>query len=226
MSASHRRPALVAALAIAVAGGASGVAAAPAAAAARLVANKACYVNRSMTTGAAMTITGTGFTPGESLQLSGGTTFQTAKVGPQGTLTATTPAPATSHQGVTRTTITATDTATGAAVASIVVRSTLLAVSASHTTVRNVRKDKVGYTFSGFTPGKHIYGFYMRKTKVVATLKFGKATGPCGTLRQRALLFPGGRPHASSYKIAFESRNRYSKKAAPQVTATLSLLRF
>lgn len=226
MSASHRRPALLAALALAGAGGALSVTAAPAAAAPTLIANKACYVNRSTTAGTAMTLAGAGFTPGQSLQLSGGTAFKTVRVGPQGTFTATTPAPATSHQGVTRTTITAADRATGAAVARVVVRSTLLAVSASHTSVRNVRKDKVTYTFSGFTPGKRIFGFYMRRSRVVATMRFGKAGGPCGTLHQRALLYPGGRPRANSYKVAFESTSHYSKKAAPQVTATLRLLPF
>lgn len=229
LSASHRRFTLLAGLALAAACGACGVLAAPGAAAPAaptLAANRACFVNRSTTDGSAMKLTGAGFTPGESLQLSGGTTFATVIVDAQGDFTATTRAPATSHQGVTRTTITASDASTGAAVATIVVRSTILAVSATHTTVRNVRKDKVTYTFSGFTPGRRISGFYMRKSKVVATMRFRKATGPCGTLHQRALLYPGGRPHANSYTIAFESTRHYSRKATPKVTASLKLLHF
>src|SRR6202020_34649 len=44
---------------------------------------------------------------------------------------------------------------------------------------------KVTWYFSGFRPGRFIYGHYLRK-KPVATAKFGRAKGPCGVLKVKA----------------------------------------
>ena len=88
-----------------------------------------------------------------------------------------------------------------------------------------MRKDKVTFSFSGFATGKHIYGYYLLK-KVVAKVKFGRAHGPCGLLKQKALLYPGGHPSKDKYKVSFESSSRYDKNAFPRVTGTLNILHF
>ena len=91
-----------------------------------------------------------------------------------------------------------------------------LAVATSPSSVRNVRKQKVTFSFSGFVPGKHIYGYYLLK-KVVAKVKFGKAHGPCGVLKQKALLYPGGRPTKDKYKVTSRARaatTRVSSRAS------------
>lgn len=200
---------------------------AAAASAATLSADKACYVNINPAQGAQMVITGSGFTPQGTVDLSGGTVFATAVADPAGNVAFSTAAPtlATFDAGQTSTVLTATDEATGAPSAPLTVLSANLAVSTKPASVKNVRKDPVMFSFSGFTPGKHIYGFYARK-KIVAKARFGKASGPCGTLRQRALLYPGGRPHNDQYKVTFEDSAKYSKKAFPIVTGTLNILRF
>lgn len=197
------------------------------ASAATLSADKACYVNINPSVGAPMVITGSGFTPGGVVDLSGGTVFATATADPAGNVAFSTAAPtlATLGAGQITTPLTATDETTGAAATPLTVRSANLAVSTKPPSVRNVRKDKVTFSFSGFTPGRHIFGFYMRK-KIVARARFGKASGPCGTLRQRALLYPGGRPRNNQYRVTFESMPKYSKKAFPIVTGTLNILRF
>ena len=100
-----------------------------------------------------------------------------------------------------------------------------LAVATKPGSVRNVRKDKVTFSFSGFAPGKHIYGYYLRK-KVVAKAKYGKAKGPCGMLKEKALLFPGGHPTKDQYKVTFESSSKFDKNAFPRVTGTLNILHF
>ncbi|MFZ0040187.1 MAG: hypothetical protein WAK93_02695 [Solirubrobacteraceae bacterium] len=197
------------------------------ASAATLFANKACYVNDNPAQGAPMLITGTGFTPGDTVDLSGGTVFAKSTVQSNGTIAWTAAAPllTTIDPASETTTLTADDETVGANVASGAVQSANLAVATSKGQVQNVHKDKVKFSFSGFSPGKSIYGFYAR-TKIVAKTNFGKAKGACGMLTKRALLFPGGHPRNNSYKVTFESRSKYSKKANPRLTAKLKIFRF
>jgi hypothetical protein len=113
----------------------------------------------------------------------------------------------------------------GSITATTAVKSANLAVTVRPLRVTNVRKDKVMFSFSGFTPGKHIYGYYVRQT-VVAKARFGKASGPCGMLRQKALLFPGGRPSKDEYNVTFENSSKFSKNVFPRVTGTLKIIHF
>jgi len=227
MISSHRRLASVAAVACCAVPAAGALAAQ--ASAATLAANQACYVNLNPTKGAAMSITGTGFVPGTTVQLTGGTTFGNAVADASGNVLIQTQAPTLSSFGPGQKAFVLTATADNPdgtqTTANVSVMSANLAVETSPRSVKNVRKDKVTFSFSGFTPGKHIYGYYLRK-KVVAKVKFGKAKGPCGTLKEKALLFPGGHPSHDSYKVTFENTSKYSKKAFPNVTGTLSIFHF
>jgi hypothetical protein len=202
---------------------AAGAPAAPASAA-TLAANQACYVNVNPSRGTPMTIVGSGFTPGDTVDLSGGTVFATATATPTGTVTFTTPAPElrTSELASKSTTLTATDETTAGLTAKITVKSASLAVEPKPRNVKHVARDKVTFFFSGFIPGKRIYGYYLRR-KVVAKAKFGKAKGACGLLRQKALLYPGGHPHNEQYKLVFEQTSRYSKTASPKFSGLLSI---
>lgn len=227
MTVSHRRLAGIAVTAC-CAVSATGALAAQASAA-TLTPDKACYVNADPASGAPMTITGAGFVPGSTVQLTGGTTFANTVADAAGNVSFTTNAPelATISPGSKSTTLTATgDNPDGTqTTAGVNVMSANLAVATKPGSVRNVRKNKVTFSFSGFIPGKHIYGYYLRK-KIVAKAKFGKAQGPCGVLKQKALLYPGGRPHKDQYKVTFESSSRYDKNAFPRVTGTLNILHF
>jgi hypothetical protein len=228
MTASHGRLASIAVTAC-CAVSATGALAAQASAA-TLSADKACYVNANPASGAPMTITGTGFVPGSTVQLTGGTTFANTTADAAGNVAFQTGAPelATIAPGSKKTLLTATgDNPDGTqTTAQLDVRSANLSVATKPGSVRNVRKDKVTFSFSGFVPGKHIYGYYLRGKKIVAKDKFGKATGPCGVLKQKALLYPGGRPKKDQYKVTFESSSRYSKNVFPRVTGTLNILHF
>lgn len=228
MIATHRRLASIAAAACCAVS--AGGALASQASAAALTPDKACYVNGGPGNSAPMTITGSGFEPGNTVQLSGGTTFANATADAAGNVSfADAAAPELSgiSPGAKSTQLTATESnPDGTTVtATVSVMSANLAVATSPSSVRNVRKDKVTFSFSGFVPGKHIYGYYLRK-KVVAKVKFGKAHGPCGVLKQKALLYPGGRPKKDKYKVTFESTSRYTKNAFPRVTGTLNILHF
>lgn len=220
------RPLLFATTTLCVLGLASAALAAQASAA-TIAPTQACYVNANPASGAPMTIAGAGFGPGDPITISGGTVFATATAGPDGTFAATTEAPIlpTINPATQATTVTATDENTDAT-ATTTVLSANLAVSANPSPVRHPDRTKVKFTFSGFTPGKHIFAYYLRGKKVVARAKFGTATGPCGTFQQKALMYPGGHPRFDQYKVIFESSKHFSKNAVPRVKATLSTFRF
>jgi hypothetical protein len=201
------------------------------ASAATISVDKPCFVN-SASGLAPMTITGTGFDPNDHVSITGGSTFTTATVQPTGDFTATANAPrlSTTGPGTRTTTLTATDlvAATGQTItATTKVESANLAVATKPGSIalQQIKDQKITFSFSGFTPGKHIYGFYLRR-KVVAEHKFGKAAGPCGTLTEKALLYPGGHPTKDLYRVAFESSSRYSTKAFPRVVGKLSIENF
>ncbi len=202
---------------------ASGALAAGASAAA-ISANRACYVNVDPAAGQIMTITGSGFAPGDTVALSGGTVSDTATATAGGDVVFTTRAPELpfTGPGAKRTRLTATDKGNGLST-TMIVRSANLSVATKPGSVKNVRKDKVMFSFSGFAPGKHIYGFYARK-RIVAHVRFEKASGPCGVLTQKALLYPSGHPPKNQYTVTFESTPKYSKRAFPRVTGKLSIL--
>jgi hypothetical protein len=230
MTATHRRLAGVAASACVLLGSTGALAAT--AAAATIAVDKACYVNTAAGPGQ-MTITGVGFNPGDTVDVSGGTTYVSAIVGPTGAFATTaTAAPelSTEGPGTLTTTLTATDQddTTGQTItAQTTALSANLAVATKPASIpaREIKTRKIAFSFSGFTPGKDVYGFYTRK-RVVAREKFGKAKGPCGTLTKKALLFPGGRPKKDEYNVAFESSSKYVKKAFPSVVGKLSILSF
>jgi hypothetical protein len=227
MNPSHRRLVRIAATAVCALSGAGGVLAAQASAA-TLAANSACYVNANPFSGTEMTITGAGFVPGASASLQGGTAFADATADASGNLVFQTPAPTlkSSAPGSAKTVLTViADNPDGSqTTAAVTVTSANLSIQTKPTQVKHVNKDKVTFSFSGFTPGKHIYGYYQRK-KVVAKAKFGVAKGPCGLLKQKALLYPGGHPKNDQYKVTFESSSRFVKKTFPEITGTLSIFK-
>jgi hypothetical protein len=167
---------------------------------------------------------------GTTVQLTGGTTFGNAVADPSGNVSIPAQAPelATVDPASKSTVLTATaDNPDGTqTTATVPVQSANLAVATKPRSVKDVRKDKVTFSFSGFVPGKHIYGYWQTKNKTVGKTKFAKAQGPCGTLKQKALLFPGGRPKKDSYKVTFESSSKFNKNAFPRVTGTLNIFHF
>jgi hypothetical protein len=228
MISSHRRVATIAITACCAVPAAGALAAQASAAA--LQVNKACYVNADPAEGAPMTITGSGFVAGTTVQVTGGTTFGSGVADPNGNVSIAAQAPelATTGPASKSTMLTATaDNPDGTqTTANLAVQSANLAVETSPRSVKNVRKDKVTYSFSGFVPHKHIYGYWQTKNKTVGTTKFAKAHGPCGTLKQKALLFPGGHPSKDSYKVTFESSSKFKKAAFPRVSGTLNIFHF
>jgi hypothetical protein len=222
---SLRRSLLFATTTLCVLGSTSGALAAQASAA-TIVANEPCYVNATPFEGAPMTISGTGFTPGEQVTVSGGTALAFATVAADGTFTATSQAPilSTIDPDTQATAVTARDQ--DGVTATTTVLSANLAVSINPSNVRHADRTQVMFKFSGFTPGHAIYAYYLHDKKLAAKMNFGDAGGPCGTFQQKALMYPGGRPRYDQYTVAFESASHYSKAASPLVLDKLFFLVF
>jgi len=84
---------------------------------------------------------------------------------------------------------------------------------------------KVLYHFGGFTPGKPIWGHYLRHGRQLFAHRFGKASGPCGTLTARATLFPGHRGRGT-YRVQFDTVKRYRPSTSPKALINVTLFRF
>jgi hypothetical protein len=81
----------------------------------------------------------------------------------------------------------------------------------------------VHFSFSGFKPGKVVYGHYLRGHELVATHRFGRATGICGLLNVKARLFPLRNPAPGRYKVQMDDSRRYRAKALPRVTSVVTI---
>jgi hypothetical protein len=195
----------------------------PAASAATIGVNKKCYVNANPASGAPVTMVGGGFTAGDPVHVTGTGVSATSTASAAGALRARFKAPIlpTVDPASRRFTLTATDAFNPAATATTQIQVANLAVKPTPSFVRPTTR-KVTFSFSGFTPGKHIYAHYLRK-KVLARSMFGKAKGPCGLLKQKARLYPGGHPHFKQYKVVIDNSKRYSRHSRPQLVATLTV---
>lgn len=201
--------------------GASALAAAQASAA-TIAVQQACVVNADPASGAPMTVVGAGFTAGDTigLQTTAGAAFSTVMAGPTGTFTTVMKGPvlATPNPATAVFTLHAMDETDGTTTASTTLRAANLAVATNPPEARPSKK--VTWTFSGFTSGAEIYGHYLHGKKVAATAKFGRATGPCGTLKTKAVFYPGTAKY-DVYKLQIDDVRRYLANALPRLIATL-----
>lgn len=190
------------------------------ASAATISVNKPCYVN-SLHQRASMIVTGSGFTPGASVQItsSDDTVAASGSVSSTGTISipASAPAPPFSKPGQKSVTVTAEDLST---TATAITQALVAPLAVATRPARAKFTHKVTWFFSGFTPGKSIYAHYLRKHPV-AKARFGKAKGACGLLKTRALLFPGGHPRHKRYEVQIDDSKRYSKHASPRIVTPL-----
>lgn len=213
-----RRPTLTACLALALVAGSGALAAQ--ASAAMISVSQACYVNADTFKGAAVTVDGSGFTAGDSIELTGTDIFATATVGADGTFVTTFSGPilSTPNPAASSFTITAIDESEGVTMATTTMEVANLAVATKPAEAKP--SEKVMYTFSGFKSGAEIYAHYLHGRKVTARTKFGRASGPCGELKRRAKFYPG-KARYDSYKVQVDDSFRYSSKTLPRLVATL-----
>lgn len=191
--------------------------------------NQACYVVHGKQLPTAV-VTGTGFVPGDPVDLSSGNNAffdANTTVGADGSFVASGQiAPAKVTLVPQTTTITAQDFAdTGTVSAVTNATTTFFGVSlVSKKKAPGLRafKLKGTWTFDGFNPGQEIYGHYLIHHKQVALAKFGKASGPCGYLQVRKDGYPAT-PHYRNYPVQFDSAKKYSKGTSPKIATILRL---
>ncbi len=208
--------------------GASGASAAStpvsATSAAAISVAKPCYVNKSRRNRAPMTVTGSGFAPGGEVQISSsdGSVMGETTASTVGTIAFTTyaPDPSFTLPGAQMVTLTATEP-TAAITTMIPVMVAPLAVGIMP--AQAVPSQKVTWYFSGFEPGNLIFGHYLRQ-KQVALTRFGRASGACGVLKTKALLYPGGHPRYHLYGLQLDDSRRYSKRSTPRLDKELQFL--
>jgi hypothetical protein len=181
----------------------------------------ACVVNPNPGVGSPMPVTGAGFTPGGAVSLASdkGGAFASTTADSAGNIALIMPGPIlpTVNPAAAPFVLRATDEISGGT-ASVAFAAANLAV-ATHP-LQAKPSTKVTWTFSGFIGGAEIYAHYLHGKKVTATAKFGRAQGPCGVLKKKAVFYPG-KARYNSYKVQVDDTRRYSIKSLPHWIATL-----
>jgi hypothetical protein len=183
--------------------------------AAQIALNARCYLNTDHST-ARVRVAGIGFFPSSSVELGGGV-FGTVTTDAAGQFLATVKAPNdTIKPGARKFTVTASDddAATGQTVTASTTGHYSLAGLALSDTVVGFGK-RITYYFGGFRPGRQIYGHYFIGRRQTGRKRFGKATGPCGTLKARATGYPVSRAHPDKWIVYFDDLEKFKKDAIP-----------
>jgi hypothetical protein len=192
---------------------ASGALAAQSSAAA-IALNASCYLNTPSST-AKMTIGGSGFAPSTSISISGRVSA-TVTTDTAGNFVATFKAPNdTSKPGARKFTVTASGAdATGqSATVSTTGHYSLAGLALSDTVVGF--STRITYYFGGFRSGKQIYGHYFIGKRLTGRKRFGKATGPCGTLKAKATGYPISKAQPDKWTVFYDDVAKFSKNALP-----------
>lgn len=204
-------------------------AAAQGASGATLSVNAGCYVFATKTP-PTMVITGAGYAPGDLVSITSNAGFvnASATADAAGNISASTTAPLPPKVAAKaqRVVLTADDESINGPITA----STPLSVAYLYVFHGGAKKrpglqafrEKTTWSFSGFIPGKYIWGHYIIHKHQVARMRFGKAKGPCGVLKTRARLYPAT-PHFRSYPVQVDNSKRFSRHSFPKVSGKLSL---
>ena len=184
--------------------------AAPAAArAATITASGTCFVSSRQ-----IAITGAGFTAGSQVTISGGV-FGSALADAAGNISTTVSAPAVSTIAPKKVAITASDgTNSGGATVSII-RDVLV----TNAPLSGRPRQKTTWHFAGFPSGAAIYGHFRWHGRTIKNYRFGKPTGPCGTLsvRARRIPVPSSSLHSGTWTLQLDQRQHYRRSGARRV---------
>jgi hypothetical protein len=183
--------------------------------AAQIALNASCYLNTDRST-AVVTISGRGFLPSSSVDIGGGV-FGNATTDPAGSFVTTVRAPnATIKPGARKFKVTASDE-------NVDTGQQVTAVTTGYYTVAGVAFSdnyvgfgkRITYFFGGFRPGEQIYGHYFIGKRQTGRKRFGKAAGPCGTLKAKATGYPVSSAHPDKWTVFFDNVKKFTKRAIP-----------
>jgi hypothetical protein len=200
----------------------SGLLVVPAAARAGAVAtDMPCYVE-----GQPGSATLTGFTPGADVEVRGDQIYAAGRTDAAGALTLpfTAPLRATDQPGSDRVVLTVKEL-TGPA-PQPPVTAAFRVTTLSFATTGGTRSPKAmrTWTFSGFRPGKPVYGHFRFGGRTRANHRFGVATAPCGELRRRAPAFPiRGPVSPGTWRVQVDQRPTYARTTSPRLATTVKI---
>lgn len=185
------------------------------ASAAQIALNASCYLNTPSAT-AKVTIAGRGFVPSGSVDIGGGV-FGTVNADAAGNFVTTVKAPnATIKPGARKFTVTASEPDPSTA-------QTITASTTGHYSQAGLALSdtvvgfgtRITYYFGGFRPGKQIYGHYFVGKRLTGRKRFGKATGPCGTLKAKATGYPISHAQPDKWTVFYDNVKKFKKNAIP-----------
>jgi hypothetical protein len=183
--------------------------------AAQIALNASCYLNTDRST-ATVTIAGRGFFASSEVDIGGGVSGNVT-TDPAGNFLTTVRAPnATLKPGARKFSVTASDE-------NLDTGQTLTASTTGHYTMAGVAFSgnyvgfgkRITYYFGGFRPGRQIYGQYFIGKRNTGRKRFGRAAGPCGTLKAKATGYPVSSAHPDKWTVFFDSVEKFSKRAIP-----------
>lgn len=183
--------------------------------AAQIALNASCYLNTSSST-AKVTIAGRGFVPSSSVDIGGGV-FGTVTTDAAGNFVTSVRAPNdTLKPGARKFTVTASEndpTTSQTIKASTIGHYSQAGLALSDNMVGF--GTRITYYFGGFRPGKQIYGHYFIGKRLAGRKRFGKATGPCGTLKAKATGYPISNAQPEKWTVFYDSVKKFTKNAIP-----------
>lgn len=195
---------------------------------ATITADKQCYISTVQGVQPIVepiTLTGSGFTPGSRVNIAvDGQFVAQVQADPAGNFTAGRVSPPSISKGEKGFTITASDLAGQTARA--VSRVTSFGVSASPRRARprsRVTFRARGFTGSGVTDSRVLYAHYIFKNKHIKSVRLGRVSSPCGTLKKKARQIPLKRPRIGTYNVQFDLAKTYKARRLPFVRLQISV---
>jgi hypothetical protein len=148
----------------------------------------------------------------------GGGAFGSTVADPSGNIAATVSAPVVSTVAPRTISISATDGANPANVAGATFP-VIRRIFNTNAPLNGRPRQKTTWRFSGFPPGTAIYGHYRFHGRTMKNYRFGKPTGPCGTLsvRARRMPMPSSRIRRGTWTLQLDQRRHYRRSGARRV---------
>ena len=195
------------------------VAAPAAAGAATFGPQGACFVS-----GRPVPLTGSQWRPGTPVSITGGASG-VATADAAGNIATNVTAPFVRTIAPQTISLTATDP--GAPIAAKTSFPVIRDVVLSNAPVTGRPRQKTTWRFAGFPPGRAIYGHYRLGGRTIKNYRFGRATGPCGTLtvRARRVPVPASRIAMGTWRLQLDDRPTYRRATTPRRVVRFRIFR-
>ncbi|HMS71929.1 MAG TPA: hypothetical protein PKB03_02740 [Baekduia sp.] len=186
--------------------------------------DRTCYIERT-----AMVVSGSGFTPGGRIVLSGDGAFGTADADATGTFVTTLQVPYNTNLGarssdIRVSTLKAENYSAAADNTSINYQITNFAYSVSDN-AGDPRKKRTFY-LAGFPENSNVWAHYRFGGKTRGNVKFGKAKGACGLVKTRQALLPSSiKMRYGQWKVQWDTKKSYKATTKPRLTTGLTTYR-